>query len=59
MPLRGKQPHERVREANWWRSLCAAKRPARAFKAAGHLRAAHVRPLQGGGALTVHLFGRG
>ena len=38
MPLRGKQPHERVCEANWRRSLCAAKRPARAFKAAGHLR---------------------
>ena len=27
MPLRGKQPHERVCEANWRRSLCAAKRP--------------------------------
>ena len=26
-PLRGKQPHERVCEANWRRSLCAAKRP--------------------------------
>ena len=27
LPLRGKQPHERVCEANWRRSLCAAKRP--------------------------------
>ncbi len=27
MPLRGKQPHERVCVANWRRSLCAAKRP--------------------------------
>ena len=26
LPLRGKQPHERVCEANWRRSLCAAKR---------------------------------
>ena len=27
LPLRGKQPHERVCVANWRRSLCAAKRP--------------------------------
>ena len=27
LPLRGKQPHERVCAANWRRSLCAAKRP--------------------------------
>ena len=32
LPLRGKQPHERVCEANWRRSLCAAKRcPLRRF----------------------------
>ena len=29
LPLRGKQPHERVCEANWRRSLCAAKRDPR------------------------------
>ena len=27
LPLRGKQPYERVCAANWRRSLCAAKRP--------------------------------
>ena len=35
LPLRGKQPHERVREANWRRSLCAAKRPALCLRANG------------------------
>ena len=29
MPPRGNQPHERVCEANWRRSLCAAKRDPR------------------------------
>ena len=50
LPLRGKQPHERVCAANWRRSLCAAKRPRtpaginfRPLVGAGHARPAAYR----------------
>ena len=55
LPLRGKQPHERVCVANWRRSLCADKRsrPLPTMQrikgvVMARLRAGHARPLQGG-----------